>query len=221
MVQEVREQVLTAFGVRDLGVELHRVQSTRDVLHDRDRPFGRRTRDDEAFGCGRDRVAVTHPARRARGPLLHQDRAALARHRRATVLTDPGVGDVAAELLGHELRAVTNAQHRDAEFVDRGIERRRRYFVDRLRTAGEDDRGRRLRAHFVSGDGALDDFGIDVCFAHASRDQLRVLGTEVDDEDVLGQCPMPTPWERCNCFPSVWSEGASMISAFWNSFRVS
>jgi len=30
---------------------------------------------------------------------------------------------------------------------------------------------------------------------------------------------MPTPWERCNCFPSVWSDGASMISAFWNSFR--
>jgi len=60
-----------------------------------------------------------------------------------------------------------------------------------------------------------------VRFAHTTGYQLGVLGAEVDDEDVLGQCPMPTPWERCNCFPSVWSDGASMISAFWNSFRVS
>jgi hypothetical protein len=32
------------------------------------------------------------------------------------------VGDFTAELQGHELRAVTDAEHGDAEFVDRGIE---------------------------------------------------------------------------------------------------
>ena len=36
-------------------------------------------------------------------------------------------------------------------------------------------------------------------FADASGDQLGVLGPEVDDEDVRGQWPMPTPWERCSC----------------------
>ena len=73
--------------------------------------------------------------------------------------------------------------------------------------------------------------------AHTAGDQLRVLGTEVDDQDevVLGahvaprrsvtetgtQRPMPTPWARCSDLPSVCSDGATITSAFWNSFSVS
>ena len=40
VVQEVRQQLLAALGVRDLGVELHGVQAPRDVLHHRDRRLG-------------------------------------------------------------------------------------------------------------------------------------------------------------------------------------
>ena len=56
------------------------------------------------------------------------------------------------------------------------------------------------------------------------------LYAEVDDEDrtlarvVSGngraQWPMPTPCERCRSLPSVWSAGATMTSAFWNSLTV-
>ena len=67
--------------------------------------------------------------------------------------------------------------------------------------------------------------------ADPTGDQLGVLGTEVDDQDRtvagvtrtggrLAQWPMPTPWERCRSLPSVWSAGATITSAFWNSFTV-
>ena len=76
-----------------------------------------------------------------------------------------------------------------------------------------------------------DDLRIDVGLADPPGDQLGVLGTEVDDQDravagltrtggCLAQWPMPTPWERCRSLPSVWSAGATITSAFWNSFTV-
>ena len=78
-------------------------------------------------------------------------------------------------------------------------------------------------AHFVRGDRVRNDLGIDVRFPNAPGDQLRVLRPEVDDQyglfghGRLGQWPIPMPWDFCRPLPSVWSAGATMISAFWNS----
>ena len=86
-----------------------------------------------------------------------------------------------------------------------------------------------------------------MCFADAPCDQLRVLRTEVDDENgierirslMMGHSlrigipdpltlapalihrPMPTPCARWSALPSVCSDGATMTSAFWNSLSVS
>ena len=52
-------------------------------------------------------------------------------------------------------------------------------------------------------------------------------GVEILDERVerrgrrRAQWPMPTPWDRWSCLPSVCRAGATMTSAFWNSFTVS
>ncbi len=40
----------------------------------------------------------------------------------AAVLAPPGAGDLAAELLGDELGAVADAEHRHAELVDAGVD---------------------------------------------------------------------------------------------------
>ena len=72
---------------------------------------------------------------------------------------------------------------------------------------------------------------------HPAGDELRVLGTEVDDQDGVdggighvgarrsagrrAQWPMPTPWAFWRFLPSVCSAGATMTSAFWNSLTVS
>ena len=69
---------------------------------------------------------------------------------------------------------------------------------------------------------ARDDLRVDACLADPPRDQLGVLRPEVDDENgvviVCAQRPMPTPCARCNALPSVCSDGATITSAFWNSF---
>ena len=88
----------------------------------------------------------------------------------------------------------------------------------------------RLRQHLGERHRARHDLGVDVRLAHAASDQLRVLRSEVDDEDGVvlrtqacrrGSRPMPTPCARWSALPSVCSDGATMTSAFWNSLSVS
>ena len=52
---------------------------------------------------------------------------------RAAVLAGARLGDLTAEIARHELRAVTDAEQRDAGVVDRGIDRRRALDVHRRR----------------------------------------------------------------------------------------
>ena len=60
----------------------------------------------------------------------------------AAVLAPAGLGHGPAELLGDQLSAVADAQDRDPELVDAGVDARRALLVDRLRTTGEDEAGR-------------------------------------------------------------------------------
>ena len=63
---------------------------------------------------------------------------------------------------------------------------RRGLGVHRLRTAGEDDRLRRHRADLVDRGIERKDDGVDALFADAAGDELRVLRTEIEDENGLG-----------------------------------
>ena len=78
------------------------------------------------------------------------------------------------------------------------------------------------------------ELGVHPALAHAARDELRVLRAEVEHEDrrcglpahaaaraASAQRPIPTLCSRCSVLPSVLSAGATMISAFWNSWIVS
>ena len=95
---------------------------------------------------------------------------------------------------------------------------------------GEDDPGGPAGGQVGRRGGVRDDLRVDVGLTDPAGDQLGVLGAEVDDQDrplagVVGgvgraQWPMPTPCERCRSLPSVWSAGATMTSAFWNSLTV-
>ena len=68
--------------------------------------------------------------------------------------------------------------------------------------------------------------------ADPPRDQLRVLRTEVDDENrvvragsaralTVAQAHADALLLRWSDLPSVFSAGATMTSAFWNSLTVS
>ena len=184
VVQERLEHLLAAFGVRDLGVELHAVHGAVAILERGDRGAGRRGCDAEAVGGGRDRVAVAHPHDLLVGQRAEQRRRVSREPQlRGAVLAPARVSHLAAQLLRDELGPVADAEHRHAGVVQRGIERRRVVDVDRRRATREDDPLRPPGEHLVQGHRARNDLRVHVRLAHAPGDQLRVLRPEVDDED--------------------------------------
>jgi hypothetical protein len=92
----------------------------------------------------------------------------------------------AAELLRHGLHAVADAEHGNAE-LEHHLRRARRLLVgDGLRAAREDDALRLPLADVVAGDVPGQDFAEHALLAHAARDELGVLGAEVEDQDARG-----------------------------------
>jgi len=95
--------------------------------------------------------------------------------------------DAAAELMGHRLQAVADAEHRQARGEDL-IRRAGRAFVrHRGRSAGKDhtlglQALERLRRRLERRD-----LAVDADLADAPRDQLRHLAAEIDDQDGIGR----------------------------------
>ena len=95
--------------------------------------------------------------------------------------------DRPAELLGHGLLAVADAQHGHLGGEDGGVGRRR---------LALDHRGRAAREHDGPGAELLDlglvdrlegvDFAVHPGFAQAPGNQLGDLGTEIDDQQAVG-----------------------------------
>ena len=148
---------------------------------------GARGRGAEAVGHGGDGVAVAHPDARCRRPVRAQRRGVRLRQLRAPVLALAGARHGAAELLRHELRAVTEPEDRDAQLVHAGVDGRRRRLVDGLGPAAEDDALGRPGLDLRHRDGRRDDLRVDVRLADPAGDQAGVLGAEVDDEDGVGR----------------------------------
>ena len=83
----------------------------------------------------------------------------------------------------HELSAITDAKDRHVEGLERfEIEIRRVHLTGALRSAGEDDRRRLALGDLRRGDAVRNDLGVHLQLADPPRDQLGVLGAEVDDE---------------------------------------
>ncbi len=91
--------------------------------------------------------------------------------------------DLAAEVARHELHAVADAERRDAEVEDPGVDLGRAVRVHRRRAAGEDECGRVAPRDLGGGQPMPDELRVDPRLAHAARDQLAVLAAEVDDEN--------------------------------------
>ena len=229
-----------------LGVELHAVEAARARLHGRD---GRSRAGGQHLEAGRrlgDAVAVAHPALLlAAQPLEEQARLEHV-ERRLAELAEVGARHRAAEVQGQALHAVADAEHRDAELEDLGVELRGVVDVDAHGAAGEDDALGRVRLDALDGRVVRDELRVHAALAHAARDELPVLRPEVEHEDGVeplhlrralrhgaslslisdaspvaggGPQPMPTSCSFCSFLPSVISDGATMTSAFWNELE--
>jgi hypothetical protein len=118
------------------------------------------------------------------GDLAEQRGMAARAHFGITELAHQAVLDLAAELRGHGLHAVADAQHRHAE-LEHGLRRRRRIAFQRgVRAARQDHAGGAVAADEVVADVVGIDLGEHAGVAHAAGDQLGELGTEVEDEDL-------------------------------------
>ena len=91
----------------------------------------------------------------------------------------------AAELVRHELQSVADAEHRNAEMQHALIGGWRVVIVNRAWASGQDDAGRIVLLHFRQRGGTGEDYGKDVLFADAARNELGVLRAEVEDDDRL------------------------------------
>jgi hypothetical protein len=184
VVQEVLEDALAVVGVLDLGMPLHPVQLLLGRAERRDGGDRGAREHVEALGRALHGVAVAHPDVLRLG-LAAEDRAAVADDAGlgGAVLAVAGVADLAAEGAGHHLEAVADAEHGHAELEDGGVELRGALLVHGRGTAREHDAERLLRLDLGRGDAVRHELGVHAGLAHAARDQLRVLRTEVDHEN--------------------------------------
>ncbi len=93
---------------------------------------------------------------------------------------------LAAERVHHELQSIADAQHRQPHAEDARVHGGRVFVIDRRRPTGQDDADRRVAANFIQAGGTGQDNGKDVLFADAARNQLRILRSEVEDNNRLG-----------------------------------
>jgi len=90
--------------------------------------------------------------------------------------------DLAAEIMGDQLQPVTNAEDRHAEVEYFLVRQRRVRGIDARRPAGKNDPPRLQRDNFRGRRVVTEDDGINVAFADAARDDLRVLGTKIQND---------------------------------------
>ena len=188
LLEEGLVQLASPRGVGHLGVELDGVEPLLRVRHRAEGRVLAAADDAESARRRRHLVSVAHPDVEVLAG------AHLPERPHGLQNLDPGMAvftvrfpvDGPAEQLGHELQAVADAQDRDAHLEHRPVHERRPGLLHAEGASRKDDPPRREGADLLQRHRAGMDLAIDVQLAHAARDQLRVLRSEVEDEDLLG-----------------------------------
>ena len=180
-VKKPTEHLLSVRGVHHLGVILHARQLPGPVLERRHGRAGADGDHVEALWSSGHRVTMAHPHRLGAGQVamkLSPSHFQL----RATEFAGTGAGDRSAESQSHGLEAVADAEHRHPEIEDAGVQLRRAVVVDAGRSAGQHDGLRVAGLDLLHTGGVRDHLGVHPRLADPSRDQLRVLRSEVDHQ---------------------------------------
>ena len=180
-------------GVGHFGVELQGVEAAFFVAHAGDRARRRRAHDLEARGQFGDLVAVAHPDLEHAVAVFALEIFDAFKKTGVVVGAHFGVAefalgarlDLAAELLGHRLHAVADAEDGNARGEDGFARLVVRFFIGAHVRAREDDALRVERADEVGGDVVGVNFAVNVGFAHATGDELRHLAAEVENENAV------------------------------------
>ena len=183
-MKEVREDLRPLLRMEHLGVELDREGGLARDLVGGVRDVGGPGDGDAPFREAGDGVAVGHPHLGMDLDAVHERRVRTddVQHRPA-VFPGEGTLDLAAAAVRDVLRAVADAQDRQPSFHAFQRELRGVRVPDGAGTAGQDDplHGVVQRRHLIIGK----DLAIDVQLPQAAADQLRHLGAEVEDQDLI------------------------------------
>src|SRR6185437_14518038 len=87
--------------------------------------------------------------------------------------------DLASQIVSHELQAIADAKHRQAQIEDAQISTGRIFVVDRRRATGEDKADRVVFFYVFNLGVAGKNNGKNVLLADPPGDELRILGPEV------------------------------------------
>jgi hypothetical protein len=126
-------------------------------------------------------MAHPHLDRLARVEGLQDTDRAVHLEGRGTVLALFAWFDRAAQAVRHQLLAVTNAKHRQVQIEQRGVRLGCLVAIDALWAAAHDDGLGIQFPDLVQAEGAGMDLAIHFAFTNAARDELGVLGSEIQD----------------------------------------
>jgi hypothetical protein len=191
VMHEATQHRLALMGVRDFRMELQRVKTSRLIRHTGDRRARVAGNDAKTLRQFRNLVAVTHPhidqavTLRIAAILnvAEQSGMALRADLGITELAHQTILDRAAQLRRHGLHAVANAQHRHTEFEHDLRCARCLVFINRIGSAGQNDAAGCESANIGFRHVPRMQLAVHMRFTHATRDQLGILRTEIEDED--------------------------------------
>jgi len=231
--QEVAQHLTAAGRVDDLGVELDADDSL-VVGEGRDRRVAAGREKPEAGRHLAHVVAMAHPDRQVAVQATEDAARLLDGQQCGPILAGMSGVDLASQVVGDQLHAVADAEHRDTGAERLRVELRRVRVVDAGGPAAEDQARGLAPLQLLPGRRAWNELAVDVRFADAARDQLAELRAIVEDEDglltrpgrglnppgrggLVQLLPIPTCWACWNTLPSETIDGAITSSTCWNS----
>ena len=180
IVEEVAQHGNALIGVHHFGMILHAVNARVVVAESGYLASVRISESFEALGQLFHLIGVAHPANAAAAKPLIDGRGKIVSRLLPAVFALIGMHDLAAERMGDELAAVTDAEHGNARLQKRLVDMRRALFVDAGRSAREDYALGGFGEYLLGGRGAGIHFAIDILLPYSARDQLVILTAEVE-----------------------------------------
>ena len=208
-IKEIAQHLAAAWRVDNLGVELDPKDPVAVGECSDWRVAARRQRV-KARRKLADVIAVAHPHGELGGKALEQSVWFAHCQQCGAVLAGmPGI-DLAAEVVGDQLHAVADAEHRDSRAQSFGVDLRGSSFVHARGPATENQPNRRALLQFGPGGGPRDQLAVHIRLAHATGDQLAELRPEVEDENglLIFQRRDTLPRFALHCFAVLGGRGS-------------
>ena len=183
------EEILQDFGavlrVYHLRVELHAVELLFRALHRRMAAAGTLGNGSEAGGGRFHLHPVAHPVNSLFRHPGKEGGGGVDGQLGLAVFPGNGLAALAAQKMHHQLHAVADAQHRDAQGEQGRIHRRCAFFKHRGRAAGEDQRIRPEGAHLIHGDAKGLQLAVNAALAHPAGHQQIILPAKIQNQNLL------------------------------------